>query len=373
MFEKHIPKYLYKDLPLRISALITCSILCYICLANLSFGVEFLLKLVAFITFYCSFFIVTSTPPTFFPLKNKFLLLYQAIVALILVKYDSDYIAATLLVFVATQLPIRFSRLHAFFIILSISATHFVITYNDPSEYAFNSVIIYLMLQFFGFFAIDSLLREELTKEALSSINKELLATRYMLKESSERKERLRISRDLHDAIGHQLTSLALNLEVSHYKVPEDYKPQIKKNLEQAKTLLSEVRSVVKEMRNAEQFNLEERFSALFEQLPKCELKIESTEKVHELFLKQQIMFCLQEGVSNAIRHGKADSFTLSSFKKDKHLTFTLADNGENLSINKFGSGLTGMKERLADFEGIVELIQEPNGCILKIQVVDIA
>jgi len=373
MLEKHIPKYLYKDLPLRISALITCSILCYICLASLNFGIAFLLKLIAFITFYCSFFIVTATPPTFFPLKNKFLLLYQAIVALILVRYDSNYIAATLLVFVATQLPIRFSRFHAFCIILSISGMHFVITSDDPSDYAFNSVIIYLMLQFFGFFAVDSLLREEITKEELSIINKELLATRYMLKESSERKERLRISRDLHDAIGHQLTSLALNLEVSHYKVPDDYKPLLKKNLEQAKTLLSEVRSVVKEMRNAEKFNLEERFSALFEQLPKCELKIESIEHIQELFLKQQIMFCLQEGVSNAIRHGKADSFTLSASKRDKQLTFTLTDNGEALSINEFGSGLKGMNERLADFEGFVELIHTPNGCILKISVEDIA
>jgi signal transduction histidine kinase len=371
MFKKQIPKYLLKDLPMRISALLTCSAICYLTLLHLSFGIEFMLQLSAFISFYISFFIVTSTPPTHFPFKNKLLLLYQAVIALVLIRYDINYIVPTLLVFVATQLPIRFSRLHAFSIILFNSSIHFIILYDDPTDYAFNSIIIFLMLQFFGFFAVDSLLREEITKEELSTINKELLATRYMLKASSERKERLRISRDLHDTIGHQLTSLALNLEVSHFKVPDDCKPLLEKNRDQAKTLLSEVRAVVKEMRNAEQFDLVETFSALFDQLPKCELKVESIVEIHETRLKQQIMFCLQEAVSNAIRHGKADSFTLSATKKDKHLTFSLTDNGTALFINDFGSGLTGMKERLADFEGVIELLHTPNGCRLTIQAQD--
>lgn len=371
MLKKYIPNYLLKDLPLRVSALLTCSAICYLTLLHLSFGIVFILQLSAFISFYIAFFIVTSTPPSYFPFKNKLLLLYQAIIALVLIRYDINYIVPTLLVFVATQLPIRLSRLQAFGIILVNSSIHFIILYDDPTDYAFNSIIIFLMLQFFGFFAVDSLLREEITKEELSVINKELLATRYMLKESSERKERLRISRDLHDTIGHQLTSLALNLEVSHFKVPDDCKPLLEKNRDQAKTLLSEVRAVVKEMRNAEQFDLVETFSALFDQLPKCELKVESIVEIHETRLKQQIMFCLQEAVSNAIRHGKADCFTLSATKKDKLLTFSLTDNGTALFINDFGSGLTGMKERLANFEGIIELLHTADGCRLTIQAQD--
>lgn len=373
MIKPYIPTYLYKDLPLRISAFITCSVLCYVCLSSLNFGIEFLLKLSAFVTFYLAFFIVTATPPSNSPPRNKFLLLYQLFIALSLIKYDSNYTAATLIVFIATQLPIRFSRIQAFLIILSTSAAHYAIVFDDPLEYGFNSVIIYLMLQFFGYFAVDSLLREEITKEALSSINKELMATRYMLKTASEQKERLRISRDLHDVVGHQLTSLALNLEVSHHKVPEEYKPLLKGNLEQAKSTLSDMRNVVKEMRNAEQFDLKTRFSSLFAHLPNCELTLESIEDIHDLFLKQQIMYCLQEGVSNAIRHGKATHFTLSASRQEKQLTFLLKDDGNSQSTNTFGSGLKGMQERVADFQGKVELIHHKTGCTLKIQVTDLA
>jgi len=208
-----------------------------------------------------------------------------------------------------------------------------------------------------------------------------------MLKESSQRKERLRISRDLHDVIGHQLTALALNLEVSRHKVPDEFKPLLAQNLAQAKNLLSDVREVVKEMRSEEQFDLVDKLSSLIEQLPECQLKVESSPEINALSLKQQLMFCLQEGVSNAIRHGKANQFTLSAEKKDKQLSLYLSDNGvvksieqsttqsvspsENKSEKQLGSGLIGMQERLADFQGIVELIQTPAGCTLKIQVED--
>lgn len=43
----------------------------------------------------------------------------------------------------------------------------------------------------------------------------------------------------------------------------------------------------------------------------------------------------------------------------------------EILSKEQLGSGLIGMQERLVDFQGIVELIQTPAGCTLKIQVED--
>ena len=41
------------------------------------------------------------------------------------------------------------------------------------------------------------------------------MATRAMLVESSRAEERLRISRDLHDTLGHHLTALSLQLDVA--------------------------------------------------------------------------------------------------------------------------------------------------------------
>ncbi|HCM48686.1 MAG TPA: hypothetical protein DIS98_14700 [Colwellia sp.] len=384
MFKSFIPEHLHKDWLLHLSGFLTWSIICFLSLNNLSVGIEFYLKLIAFLIFYIAFSVVVfSTPSLAFLRRDKLLLFCQIIVVLLLIKFDKYGIVAILFILIATQLSLIFSRRQAMYIILSIAAAHFMIKYNgDVLETLFH-IIIYLMLQIFGFSAIESNLREVKAKEELSVINQELLAARFMLKESSQRKERLRISRDLHDVIGHQLTVLALNLEVSRHKVPDEFKPLLAQNLLQAKTLLSDVREVVKEMRSEEQFDLVEKLSDLIEQLPDCQLKVESSPEINALSLKQQLMFCLQEGISNAIRHGKANKFTLSADKKDKRLNLYLADNGvakpttmsatqpEFLSKEQLGSGLLGMQERLADFQGVVELIKTPVGCTLKIQVED--
>jgi len=387
MFKSLIPEHLHKDWLLHFSGFLTWSVICFLSLNNLSVGVELYLKLTAFLTFYLSFAWIISCKSDVFPRRDKFILLCQVLLVLVLVKYDNYDISPILLVLIATQLPSRFSRREAMYIMIGITAAHFALKYDGHVLNAFFHVIIYFMLQIFGFSAIESNLREVKAKEELSAINQELLAARFMLKESSQRKERLRISRDLHDVIGHQLTALALNLEVSRHKVPDEFKPLLAQNLAQAKNLLSDVREVVKEMRSEEQFDLVEKLSSLIEQLPECQLKVESSPEINALSLKQQLMFCLQEGVSNAIRHGKANQFTLSAEKKDKQLSLYLSDNGvvksieqsttqsvspsENKSEKQLGSGLIGMQERLADFQGIVELIQTPAGCTLKIQVED--
>lgn len=69
-------------------------------------------------------------------------------------------------------------------------------------------------------------------------------------------------------------------------------------------------------------------------------------------------MLVLQEGISNAVRHGKANTLWLSMSQEDKMLRLILRDNGRGRSSASIpGSGLKGMSERLAPFNGKVELI----------------
>ena len=56
-------------------------------------------------------------------------------------------------------------------------------------------------------------------REDQRRLNAELRATRALLAESSRLGERMRISRELHDLVGHHLTALSLNLEVASHLV----------------------------------------------------------------------------------------------------------------------------------------------------------
>jgi len=373
MLKSIIPEHLHKDWLLHFSGFFTWSLISFLSLNNLALGAELLWKSIAFISFYVLFYVTISTEPLKHPVKDKLLIAAQLLILLILIKFDKYDVSAILLVLVATQLAARFTRRQAMLIMVLSSSLHFLIIFDGSVLNSFFRVVIYFMLQIFGFSAIESALREAKAKEELSAINQELVATRFMLKQSSQKQERLRISRDLHDVIGHQLTGLALNLEVASHKVPAEFKPILQQNVTLAKTLLFDVREVVKEMRQEAQFDLVEKLSALIAQLPKCQFHLESTPIIESLSLKQQLMFCLQEAVSNAIRHGKANTFTLKAVKDKKQLTLSLVNNGSSKINAQFGSGLLGMQERLANFNGQVDLfaIEKDQGCCLQIKVED--
>jgi signal transduction histidine kinase len=343
MLKSPLPEHLRKDWLLHFSGFITWSVICYLSLVNLDFGQTFVLKFLAFIIFYLSFAWIIFSDKRAESKVNKLLLVVEVVTVLLLISSDTYNVAAILLVLIATQLPSMFTRKKALLLMFLITVAHFSIVYNGSFISGFFQVIIYFMLQVFGFSAIETILREAKAKEELAAINQELLATRFMLKASSQKQERLRISRDLHDAIGHQLTALSLNLEVAKHKVSEEFKPLLQENLQLAKTLLSNVRQVI------------------------------SSPDINSLQLRQQLMFCLQEGVSNALRHGKANLFTLACEKMSNSLVINLYDNGTVTTKNNenFGSGLAGMNERLIDFSGKVALITNESGCTLKIQVED--
>ena len=64
-------------------------------------------------------------------------------------------------------------------------------------------------------------LREGAARASLALANAELLASRELLAENSRAAERLRISRDIHDALGHHLVALSIQLDVASRRPPE--------------------------------------------------------------------------------------------------------------------------------------------------------
>lgn len=77
------------------------------------------------------------------------------------------------------------------------------------------SGLLYTLLQIGTYFAVRAHHREVQMRTELAAAHAELRATSTLLAESSRADERLRIARDLHDAVGHQLTVLALELEIA--------------------------------------------------------------------------------------------------------------------------------------------------------------
>jgi len=302
------------------------------------------------------------------------ILVTQIVIVLGLIAYDSHRLAPTpiLLVLVATILPIYLTKFKALIALIVINLSFYIVLVVFSNGGGWITVLLYTFFQIFAYSTIDISIREQKAKEQLALVNQELLATRYLLKESSKRQERLRISRDLHDSIGHQLTALSLNLEVSKHQVPEEHRPLIEQNLQQSKQLLNDVRDVVKEMRSEDEFDLCDFLHGLVNELPQCQLHVSEFPEINSIKLKQQLVYCLQEGVSNGLRHGNASEFILSGQANEMKINISLKDNGKGCSNFVKGSGLLGMQERLAEFNGMINLQTVPTGGMLTIEVEDI-
>ena len=110
------------------------------------------------------------------------------------------------------------------------------------------TVLIFLIACAFQVFAISaaSLARGEArARDELSRVIAELRAAQALVAESARMTERLRISRDLHDILGHSLTTLTIQLDVASRLVPGQAGEHVRCAREVAGNLLNEVRSVV--------------------------------------------------------------------------------------------------------------------------------
>ena len=86
-------------------------------------------------------------------------------------------------------------------------------------------------------------------REDQRRLNAELRATRALLAESARVNERTRISRELHDLLGHHLTALSLNLEVAGHLVEGRALEHVNQAHTLARLLLSDVREAVSRLR----------------------------------------------------------------------------------------------------------------------------
>ncbi|MCV6613673.1 MAG: histidine kinase [Cellvibrionaceae bacterium] len=219
----------------------------------------------------------------------------------------------------------------------------------------------FTLLSFVGFqmFALaSSEARKELraSKESLESINIELQATQALLAQQSKQQERLRIGRDLHDSIGHHLTALSLQLEHAKHQPPDHWQDWAGDLGRQVKDTLGELRQIVKAMRNDEQIDLANVCARLQGALPEgIVISYPEPFEIAEPELAEQLVFCLQEAISNALRHGAASRVNVELVSSTP-LAIRIANNGRRSVSWQAGSGLLGMRERLQPYGGQVQL-----------------
>ena len=229
---------------------------------------------------------------------------------------------------------------------------------SDINSIQFESLIFLIYLIGLSAFSyVMSLLgsRQQDAKEELRKLNSELRATQVLLADSSRINERLRISRELHDLIGHHLTALSLNLEVATHMTEGKSQEHVKKAQGIARLLLSDVRDVVSSFRNKGNLNFSQAIKELIEGIPRLKIHLEISEEytIEEPKLAQTMLRCTQELITNCIKHAQAKNLWLSFTKETDKIIINIKDDGiGHLSSIQEGNGLVGIRERVEHLNG---------------------
>jgi signal transduction histidine kinase len=217
------------------------------------------------------------------------------------------------------------------------------------------AVVVYGMLQAFAVVLVYGARREATARARLAEAHADLTAATALLAESSRADERLRIARDLHDMIGHQLTALTLELEVASHQAALPAREHVDRAGRIARDLLSGVRTAVGELR-ANSAPLQVALQTLALDLPTPAIHVEVDDDIElEGDVALTLVRCAQEIMTNTARHADADNLWFEVGRDPDGATILRArDDGRGSSELRLGNGLTGMCERLGALGGSV-------------------
>lgn len=236
--------------------------------------------------------------------------------------------------------------------------------FHWQEQYAFVSAALFFMFNIFALIMVNTATNERQAKERANQLNRELLATQKLLSQASKQAERVRIARNIHDLLGHHLTALTINLQVASRITQGEAKEKIETCHGLAKLLLSDVREAVSEIREKSDVELKDTLMALFDNLPrlKIQLHFDDNLNINEVNTADTIIKCVQESVTNTLKHSTADVLVLEVNKAKQGISVNINDNGKLIKHFDMGNGLKGMVERLSLIGGHVNFTHDNKG-----------
>jgi PAS domain S-box-containing protein len=202
----------------------------------------------------------------------------------------------------------------------------------------------------------------------LRNMNEQLRELSASLQEVREQ-ERTRISRELHDDLGQQLTGLKLELAWLSTRIKEGREMPIERVTEMKQMLdvaIASVRRISTDLRPlilddlgfAEAVEWHATEVAKRSNL-KIELELSAHECVKDDVLATALFRIVQEALNNVLRHSAAKHVLISLTREAEFLCLRIQDDGKGMpeKIRKGGIGLVSMRERVTSLGGEFKLI----------------
>lgn len=282
-------------------------------------------------------------------------------------------------------------KYHPFYLFMGFFPANFIGLYRKRSMF-YSMLIILIMSQLIPFFLHFQRLKEHVSEEFLflfpallfvmfmipfgvqtmrkqQDLKKQLSSANEQIHELIKQEERTRISRDLHDTLGHTLSLITLKGQVIErliFKNPERAEKEAKEMTQTARMALNQVRELVTTMRPI----------MLDEELNHVQIMLDTAHISYELktevplenvpqFIQNIFSMCLKEAVTNIVKHSEATACKIILKEEKGAWILKIKDNGKGIPpVIETGHGLKGMVERTSFVNGTVEWVNQQGACI---------
>ncbi len=175
-------------------------------------------------------------------------------------------------------------------------------------------------------------------------LNQELVMKNYFADKNARLEERENISRNIHNSVGHSITAAIMTLEAADMlfdSSPDKAREKMNTANDRIRTSLSSIRHAVRVLDNENEFismsDLIREIKAIVDNFvmdTMIKIRIDFSGADGELVIPHEhtefLTGAVQEFLTNGIRHGDADLFTIILISDSGHIKLSVWDNGNS-------------------------------------------
>jgi signal transduction histidine kinase len=213
--------------------------------------------------------------------------------------------------------------------------------------------------------AVRMAVENERLRQELEARLREVEASRARIVEATD-EERQRVERDLHDGAQQRLLTLSLALKMARAQASSTDDPELQETLAQAdaelKRTLVEIRELARGIHPAV-LSRSGLGAALRSLAERSSVPVDIQEAPTDRFsasVEATVYFLVSEALANVSKHAGASRVTVSVTRSDGALSVDIRDDGAGGADPQRGSGLVGLRDRVATLGGRFEVDSSP-------------
>ncbi|WP_000886408.1 helix-turn-helix transcriptional regulator [Bacillus thuringiensis] len=231
----------------------------------------------------------------------------------------------------------------------------------------------WVMVTYYGFayvmgFAFHLLIVNHKQNESIRKQNAVLEQYMSQIERITLAEERNRLSSELHDTVGHAYTSIIMGMETLRTELATEMGIQrLDSLLEMGRKSIEDVRGYLHQMESPCQspslIQSLQNLGVEFQEHAQVNVSFRAYGEEYELSRQAKIAFirCLQESLTNAVRHGQETEIIVSLQFEQQYTRLEVQDNGKGNVEWQEGFGMNAMKERAMNLQGQLSVYTKPD------------